>query len=307
MIRTQGIVRISDVGAVGSNCVNSMDACIVEHIVGSVDDVATLVALDLVNKLFHSFTAIKLKVLRSQGVWWITRRNWALRPEWLLPSDSRGIRVCVFGLGETGKSSIVARFGGGGFDESYVPTVGGRLLEIPTAPTGANRGSVELAIWDVEGPERERFSSTLTLFSHGAVVFVLVYDVTYIGSLNYLSIFLTGIRYHAEPYHKFLLCGNKADSVLDNRSSTTSTSPQKPATHSQGLEFAKANNFDGFIEVSAKTGRNIPQLLQAIGALALEGSASQRGVTSPPPPNIPQAEPLPKHTAPSQPYPCVLM
>ncbi|KAH3714590.1 hypothetical protein Pelo_18900 [Pelomyxa schiedti] len=86
---------------------------------------------------------------------------------------------------------------------------------------------------------------------------------------------------------QLLLCGNKADIVDQESSVTHCTGHMSPeaaegaVTYAQGLAFARANHCDGFIEVSAKTMKNIPELLAAFGLLALEGAPPAKDRTYP--------------------------
>ncbi|KAH3722622.1 hypothetical protein Pelo_18673 [Pelomyxa schiedti] len=114
------------------------------------------------------------------------------------------------------------------------------------------------------------------MYYRNSATIVLVYDITCLSSLTSLLEIITETR-AVNVFCKFLLCGNKADLVdrFNRHNAATDTtrhviSAEGAVTYSQGLEFAKAIHCDGFVEVSAKTMRNIPELLTALGLLVLE-------------------------------------
>ncbi|KAH3759511.1 Ras family [Pelomyxa schiedti] len=153
------------------------------------------------------------------------------------------------------------------FLESQESTIGVDFW-ITKAPVRGS--SVKLQIWDTSGKGRYR-----SFWSCRSAVILIVYDITRLSSLNSLTVRIAEIR-GFNHVGKLLLCGNKADLFDSRQSSATAcvASAETIVTYSQGLEFAKANHCDGFVEVSAKTMRNIPQLLTALGLLALEGAPS---------------------------------
>ncbi|KAH3764014.1 Ras family [Pelomyxa schiedti] len=211
----------------------------------------------------------KLKTLRLQlggfGVKWLTERSESVDCDRI--AAQHGINVCVIGASGTGKTCIAQRFIGKNFFEFQESTIGVGLLSANAPVRGS---SVKLHIWDTSG--RGQYQSVL---GGRSVVTLLVYDITCLSSLNSLTRIITDIH-EVNHVGKLLLCGNKADLFDNQQSSATAcvASAETIVTYSQGLEFAKANHCDGFVEVSAKTMRNIPQLLTALGLLALEGAAS---------------------------------
>ncbi|KAH3766812.1 small GTP-binding protein [Pelomyxa schiedti] len=163
----------------------------------------------------------------------------------------------------------------GSFSMEYAPTIGARFMVLD-APAGTLQ--VKLELWDCCG--QERYLSLLPMYYRGAACVVLVYDVTDSEGLVYLFKIREAIRSGAPMDVKLILCGNKSD-VKDRG--------PKGVTRAQGLDLAKTNGFDAFIEVSALTGKNIPQLSHAIGTLVLENidrnprSSACRRPSRPPP------------------------
>ncbi|KAH3760478.1 small GTP-binding protein [Pelomyxa schiedti] len=264
----------------------NIDECIAEGIVRNTNDLGTLVALDRVNKLFHSFVSSKLKTLqlwlRGFGVKWLTERLESVDGcDWIVAQQ--GIHVCVVGASGTGKTCIAQRLVGKDFLENQDPTIGANFL-IGMAPVRGRE--VKMGIWDTSGVPRYR--TMLKLFCRQKAAILLVFDITCLASLNSLAGFITEIR-DINHFGKLLLCGNKAD-IVDQASSVThctghmssdTEAAEGAVTYAQGLAFARANHCDGFVEVSAKTMKNMPELLAAFGLLALEGSPPAKDRTYP--------------------------
>ncbi|KAH3766348.1 Rab8 family GTPase [Pelomyxa schiedti] len=245
---------------VGNNSVQRggvVDACIAERIIGHVDDVLTLAALDRVNKLFHSFAAIKLKMIHARrfaGVAWVTSPRGEL--DQLVPKyrdcAQHGIKVSVMGDIGSGKTCIVEALAGHPFVEHYVHTVGARVSIATVNVQGAR---VKLELWDLSGDKGLGVWPITTY--RGAIIMLLVYDVTNPNPFDPLSSFISGFRHKIPWVPKLVLCGTKADLLQLGNTNTT--------WYKQGLKFAKEHNFEGFIQVSAKTMMNIPELLTALG------------------------------------------
>ncbi|KAH3731357.1 RAB4B, member RAS oncogene family [Pelomyxa schiedti] len=259
----------------------NIDECIAESIVRNTNDLVTLAALDCVNKLFHSFVSIKLKTLRSQlCVKWLTERLESVDGcDWI--AAQQGIQVCVIGASGTGKTCIAERLVGKDFPEKTDPTIGAGF-QIGMAPV-RGRG-VKMGIWDTSG--RERYRPMLRMYCRKRAAILLVYDITCLASLNSLAGLITEIR-DLNYFGKFLLCGNKAD-IVDRINQVQhgftghgTLDTEAAVTYAQGLAFARANHCDGFVEVSAKTMKNMPQLLAAFGLLALEGAPPAEDKTYP--------------------------
>ncbi|KAH3714432.1 hypothetical protein Pelo_19058 [Pelomyxa schiedti] len=122
-------------------------------------------------------------------------------------------------------------------------------------------------------------NSTVKLILWGTAAILLVYDISHPESLRCLSDIIFEIRRTCQKRCKFLLCGNKADTLESGTlslSSETAVGSSRKVSYSQGLEFARHNNLDGFVEVSAKTMRNMDQMCAAFGRLALEGSKANK-------------------------------
>ncbi|KAH3767522.1 rab family gtpase [Pelomyxa schiedti] len=258
--------RRGTTGTSAATNVGVIDSGFAESIVRNIYDLKTLSALDRVNKLFHSFASVKLKALHTEScVKWVTERPPLPKPGiWV---GITGIKVCVIGDTESGKTCIVDRLAGRDLREVHEPTKGACQV---TAIAPLDGGTVKLELLDTGG--QEKFRSLWPMFYRKSAAILLVYDVSNSASLIALKTVLTEIRI-LDATIKFLLCGNKADTK--GTTALLSAHCGETVTYSQGLEFAQSSHCDGFLEVSAKTMKNIPELLTALGHLALEHIATR--------------------------------
>uniref|UniRef100_A0A1I8FWW3 CARD domain-containing protein n=1 Tax=Macrostomum lignano TaxID=282301 RepID=A0A1I8FWW3_9PLAT len=99
------------------------------------------------------------------------------------------VNVIVVGNAGVGKSSLLARFVGGQFNESYAPTVAAslqsRLVKVDGVP-------VQCQIWDTAGQESHRSNSEG--YYSGCQCAMLVYDVTDADSLRDCEAWLQRLR-----------------------------------------------------------------------------------------------------------------
>ncbi|PAA91544.1 hypothetical protein BOX15_Mlig023764g1 [Macrostomum lignano] len=99
------------------------------------------------------------------------------------------VNVIVAGNAGVGKSSLLARFVGGQFNESYAPTVAAslqsRLVKVDGVP-------VQCQIWDTAGQESHRSNSEG--YYSGCQCAMLVYDVTDADSLRDCEAWLQRLR-----------------------------------------------------------------------------------------------------------------
>ncbi|CAJ0919983.1 unnamed protein product, partial [Mesorhabditis belari] len=116
-------------------------------------------------------------------------------------------KVVFLGESGVGKTSIVLRYDGKGFDTSIRATLGASYL-VSTIPIAAT--NIELQIWDTAG--QERFRSMVPIYLRKTDVAILVYDITDIRSFDQLNTWVHFLR-NAETNDamKLVLIGNKTD------------------------------------------------------------------------------------------------
>ncbi|KAH3759787.1 Ras family [Pelomyxa schiedti] len=202
----------------------------------------------------------RLKQLKPKSdLLWITERTKRRHdiPQDIMLADRR-MKVCVSGPEQAGKTSIIERIATGRFFEEYTPTTVTSFQNASITCCGTQ--TVNLELWDSSGSLRYiRFQNPL--YYRGVTCVLLVYDVTNSDGLVLLLQLREECLHRASPKVKLIMCGNKSD--VKHRG-------PKGVTYSQGAQLAREQGFDAFVEVSAKTTRNLHQLLGAIAQLCME-------------------------------------
>ena len=151
-------------------------------------------------------------------------------------------------LGETGvgKSSISARFVQDTFSEYLELTIGAAYM---TKKVTRPSHTVKFDIWDTAG--QERYSALVPLYYRGAHVALVVYDIGNAETYDRAKIWIARVK-RDHPTCLMYLIGNKSDK-------SNLRQMHERATH----KYATDNGLF-FMEVSAKSGKNIPELFNQI-------------------------------------------
>ncbi|KAH3732810.1 hypothetical protein Pelo_16353 [Pelomyxa schiedti] len=228
----EGVVVVADVTATS--------------IVGQIDDIPTLAALDGVSRVFHSLASVKLrKILHDmvdKGMIWCPQQG---RKK---ASGSRGGRNSAYLVGSSsvGKTSLIDMISRDIFSDDYVPTTTYQCKRV--CYTIGRACDAWKYLWDI--PENTDLRSP-NLFSDCRVV-VHVFSISDPKSLEVLKIQVQKVRAVTERCTKVVICGNKSDS------------PERAVPQWQALNVVKQCHADGYIETSAKTRKNLLELWQAI-------------------------------------------
>lgn len=166
------------------------------------------------------------------------------------------VKIIVVGEHGVGKSSIVARFITGQF-EDLVPTIGAAFL---SKDYEVNGRQYLLHIWDTAGQEKYRY--LVPMYYRGSKIAIVVYDVTDESSYNTIPSWLDDIKKSIGEDVIVVLCGNKCD--LDHRTILVSDATQ------QAREWSVP-----YVETSARTGVGIQKLFeQAVSEYEAKGKKS---------------------------------
>nr|DAD25197.1 TPA_asm: hypothetical protein HUJ06_026661 [Nelumbo nucifera] len=147
-----------------------------------------------------------------------------------------------------GKSCIVLRFVRGQFDPSSKVTIAASFLLETVALQEST--TVKFEIRDIAG--QERYVALTPLYYRGAVIAVVVYDITNPHSFNKARYWVKEPQKHGSPDIVLALVGNKAD-----------LQQKQEVSIEDGMNHAEKNEMF-FIETSAKTTYNINQLFEEI-------------------------------------------
>ena len=165
--------------------------------------------------------------------------------------QSATFKICIFGAGGVGKTTMVQRYITGHFRESTKMTIGADIL---IKDLEFNDWKVRLQIWDFGGENRFRFF--LPPYARGAFAGIFMYDITRYNSLldfdEWVKIFMKGASF-GDRQVPILMVGGKLD--LEERRMITA----EEASH-----FALSRNVYKIIECSSKTGQNVELIFKDI-------------------------------------------
>jgi small GTP-binding protein len=172
------------------------------------------------------------------------------------------MKAVLLGDCGVGKTAIIKRMVGEGFQERTAATAGGSG-QVITVQSSDGR-PVTLHLWDTPGSESYR--SLVPLYIRDSIVIVIVYDLTQRDSCLYLGEWVTFCRDRGPEHIRLVILGNKTD-LEHNR----------VVDFHEGETFA-AENGATFLETSAKTEHEIGRILKHIADEALLGVAPETSV-----------------------------
>jgi len=164
-------------------------------------------------------------------------------------------KVCLFGAGAVGKTSLIIRFIRSSFNDSLKKTIGTNFL---IKDVEIDNNSVRLLIWDIGG--QAAFSTMRRVYFKGSNGAIGVYDVTSQESLLKIPGWVSSIK-KAVGNIPMVLIGNKIDL-------------ERKVTTEEGKELAERLGCE-FIETSAKTGEGVEEAFLAIARNCLEVGLSK--------------------------------
>ncbi len=165
-------------------------------------------------------------------------------------------KICIFGDGGVGKTTLVTRYLTGVFDADIPITLGMKFfvkkLEIIEK-------KCSLQIWDFAGELefRELLPSSVIGSSGG----IFMFDITRYSSIKNLKDYITIFKENNNNPETIpiLLIGGKLD--LENKRAISKVDSQ---------DLAKQYGFSDFIECSSKTGENVNKIFITLTQMILE-------------------------------------
>ena len=149
-------------------------------------------------------------------------------------------KIIVIGDPGVGKSCLTLKAIKNYFTDGHNATVG---FDFFTYCVKLNGTVVKLQIWDTCG--QEIYKSLVFNFFRNSSLALMVYSIDNKDSFNNLNFWLKDIKTQSSPDVKIFLIGNKSD-LEQNRE----------VTQQMGEQMKTEQNFDLFMETSAKTGFN---------------------------------------------------
>ena len=159
-------------------------------------------------------------------------------------------KIIVIGNPGVGKSCVTIKAIQNKFKEGENSTIG---FDLFTYCIKLNEIPIQLQIWDTCG--QEIYKSLIHNFFRNSSLAILVYAINDEASFNNLDFWLRELRNQSSPDIKLILLGNKSD-----------LTEERQISYKQGDALSKENEFQLFIETSAKTGIMNEEIKRAINA-----------------------------------------
>jgi small GTP-binding protein len=177
-------------------------------------------------------------------------------------------KVCLVGEQAVGKTSLVRRFVLDAFDDSYIATMGAKVLKRDIEVSDETYGNllVNLVVWDIMGDKsfRDLFKEA---FFQGAQGIIAVCDVTRKATLAELENWIKAVSKVAGNIPVQILV-NKMD--LMNDAEITEDDIQKFSDRMDST----------YVMTSAKTGKNVEEAFDVVARKIIDGhvKASDTGL-----------------------------
>ena len=165
--------------------------------------------------------------------------------------QSATFKLCVFGDGGVGKTTLVNRYISGRFLESTKMTIG---VDITSKRFEVDGVKINLQLWDFGGEERFRFF--LPAYARGSSGGIFIYDITRFNSLlnlnEWLNVFDKGAQSEKQKI-PILMVGSKLD-----------LEQIRAISKEEAKNSAQNYNIYNVIECSSKTGQNVELIFEDI-------------------------------------------
>jgi len=177
-------------------------------------------------------------------------------------SDTR-IKLVAVGDGAVGKTSLLIAFAKGSFPDTYVPTV----FENYTAQMDHDSKKVLLHLWDTAG--QEDYDRLRPLSYPGSDIVLLCFSLVTEASFDSVK-----DKWYPEVDHYVkdvptILVGTKAD-LREAKLPDPGTGEFAPVSNDKAQTMAESIGAEKFVEVSAKTGKNLHQLFKEAVSIVLK-------------------------------------
>ena len=155
-----------------------------------------------------------------------------------LSNASYKFKVCLFGPGNVGKTSLLIRYIKDYFNPDLKQTIGSNFL---IKDVEIDKTNVRLLLWDIGG--QDQFAKLRTIYFKGSNAAFGVFDVTSPQSLLKLPGWVSSIKKTVKKTIPMIIVGNKIDL-------------ERQVDRQEAEDLAKRLNCD-YLETSAKTGEKV--------------------------------------------------
>jgi len=162
-----------------------------------------------------------------------------------LSKASYKFKVCLFGPGNVGKTSLLIRYIKDYFNADLKQTIGSNFL---IKDVEIDKTSIRLLLWDIGG--QDQFAKLRTIYFKGSNAAFGVFDVTSPQSLLKLPGWVSSIKKTVKKTIPMIIVGNKIDL-------------ERQIERHEAEDLAKRLNCD-YLETSAKTGEKVELAFETI-------------------------------------------
>ena len=162
-------------------------------------------------------------------------------------------KICLFGDGGVGKTTVIERFLTGVFNTSLRMTIG---VDFRIKKLTVEDKNVTLQIWDFAG--EDRFRVMLPLYVKGSKGGIFMFDITRYSSLKNIADWMNTVR-SIENDIPILMIGGKLD-----------LNEQRCISTDDAMEIAKQYDFYGYGECSSKTGQFVEDIFSLMTRSIME-------------------------------------
>ena len=155
------------------------------------------------------------------------------------------LKLLTLGETEVGKSSILLRYSENKFLNAKVATIG---IDMKSKIIKKGNDKIKVSIYDTAG--QEKFRTIIKSYYKGANGVLLIYDITKKHTFEKLDYWLEDLKNNADDINDLFifLIGNKCD--LEEK---------REVSFEEANDYSKKKELP-YIEVSAKTGKNVKKL-----------------------------------------------
>ena len=162
-------------------------------------------------------------------------------------------KMCIFGDGGVGKTTLVNRYISEKYSEDFKKTIG---VDFYTKTVLIQDVKVTLQIWDFAG--ENKFKNLLATYIIGASGGIFMYDISRFSSLTNIDKWLDVLKKVPDinnQYIPLLLVGGKSD--LNSKG-------KRVIEKEYAQDYGKKRNLFDFFECSSKTGENVEKVFTTI-------------------------------------------
>ena len=168
-----------------------------------------------------------------------------------MDKSSYKFKVCLFGPGNVGKTSLLIRYIKDFFNSDLKKTIGSSFL---IKDVIIDQKDVRLLLWDIGG--QEQFAKLRTIYFKGSNAALGVFDVSEPQSLLKLPGWVSSIKKTVKKSIPMIIVGNKIDI-------------ERQVGRQEAEDLAKRLNCD-YLETSAKTGEKVEFAFESIARACLK-------------------------------------